>query len=48
MHSLTMEGVVSELYDVAVLPGKQQPMTLGPASPELKRVISVGEFQLLR
>ncbi len=48
VHSLTMEGVVSELYDVAVLPGKQQPMTLGPASPELKRVISVGEFQLLR
>ena len=41
-HSLGLEGIVSELYDVAVIPGKQQPAALGPGTPELKRMISVG------
>ena len=40
-HSLTIEGVVSELYDVAIIPGKLQPAALGPASSEVKRMISV-------
>ncbi|WP_368912097.1 TIGR03032 family protein [Taklimakanibacter deserti] len=42
VHSLTMEGVVSELYDVAVLRGKTQPAAIGPLGPELKRTISIG------
>ena len=42
VHSLTMEGVVTELYDVAVIADKIQPAGLGPTSPELKRMISVG------
>jgi uncharacterized protein (TIGR03032 family) len=42
VHSLTMEGVVTELYDVAVIPGKIQPAALGPGTPELKRMISIG------
>ena len=41
VHSLTIEGVVSELYDCAVIPGKLQPAALGPASPEVKRMISM-------
>ncbi len=41
-HSLTMEGIVSELYDVVALPGVRQPAALGPGSPDLKRTISIG------
>ena len=43
VHSLTMEGVVTELYDVAVIPGRTQPAALGPGSAEVKRMISIGE-----
>lgn len=43
VHSLTMEGIVTELYDVAVIPGKKQPAAYGPNSPELRRTVSVGE-----
>ncbi len=41
-HSLTIEGVVTELYDVVVLPGRLQPAAIGPTSPETKNYISVG------
>lgn len=41
-HSLTIDGVVSELYDVAVIPGHRQPAAIGPMNQELKRLISVG------
>jgi uncharacterized protein (TIGR03032 family) len=41
-HSVTIEGVVSELYDVVVLPGRLQPAAIGPTSPETKNYISVG------
>jgi hypothetical protein len=41
-HSLTMEGVVSERYDLIALPGKLQPAAVGPFGPELKRMLSVG------
>ena len=36
-----IEGVVQELYDVAVLPGKQQPAIVAPGSPEARRMISL-------
>lgn len=42
VHSVTMEGVVSELYDVGIIPGRKQPVLFGPNSPELKRTISIG------
>jgi len=42
VHSLRMEGVVSELYDVIVLPGVRRPMALGFKTDEIRRVISVG------
>ena len=45
IHSLTMEGVVSELYDVAVIPGMTQPAALGPLSSEVRRMISIGSLE---
>ena len=41
IHAMTFEGVVTELYDVAVLPGVRKPGLIGPFSPELKRTLSV-------
>jgi uncharacterized protein (TIGR03032 family) len=43
VHSLNIEGVVNELYDVAVLPQVRRPMAIGFRSDEIRRVITVGE-----
>ncbi len=43
VHSLTMSGIVSELYDVAVISGVRQPVAFGPNSAELKTTISIGD-----
>src|SRR5215471_3956211 len=40
-HSVTVEGIVSELYEVAVIPGARQPSMIGINSEEQKRTISV-------
>jgi len=42
VHSLRIEGVVSELYDVAVLPGVRRPAAVGFMTDEIRRVISIG------
>ncbi len=42
VHSLRIEGVVSELYDVVVLPGMRRPSALGFKSDEIRCLISVG------
>jgi uncharacterized protein (TIGR03032 family) len=42
VHSLRIEGIVSELYDVVALPGVRRPMALGFKTDEIRRVISVG------
>lgn len=39
VHWLTIEGVVSELYDVTFLPGIQRPFTPGFSEPQLQRTI---------
>jgi uncharacterized protein (TIGR03032 family) len=39
VHWLRIEGVVEELYDVAVLPGVRRPMALGFRTDEIRRVI---------
>ncbi|NJK68906.1 MAG: TIGR03032 family protein [Microcoleus sp. SU_5_3] len=39
VHWLRMEGVVEELYDVAVLPGVRRPMAVGFRTDEIRRVI---------
>ena len=41
VHELRIEGVVEELYDVAVLPGVRRPMALGFKSDEIRRTISL-------
>ena len=40
VHWLRIEGVVRELYDVAVLPGRRNPSLIGFRSDEIRRVIS--------
>ncbi len=42
-HSLDIEGVVSELYDVVQLPGIARPMTIGFQSDEIHHVLSIGD-----
>ena len=45
VHWLRLQGVINELYDVAVLPGVIRPMAIGMVSDEIRRVISVGDAQ---
>lgn len=46
-HWLRVEGMVRELYDVAVLPGATRPMALGFKTDEIQRIIAVGEMGTL-
>jgi uncharacterized protein (TIGR03032 family) len=39
VHSLTLQGIVEELYDVAVLTGVRQPSAIGFKSDEIRRVL---------
>lgn len=41
VHWLRLEGVVSELYDVAILPNVRRPMAIGFKSDEIKRLITI-------
>lgn len=42
-HWLRLEGVVQELFDVAVLKGVARPAAIGFRSDEIRRVIAVGD-----
>jgi uncharacterized protein (TIGR03032 family) len=42
-HWLRVEGLVRELYDVAVLPGVARPMALGFKTDEIQRLIAIDE-----
>jgi uncharacterized protein (TIGR03032 family) len=42
-HWVRLEGLVSELYDVAVLPGVACPMALGFKTDEIQRIVAVGD-----
>jgi uncharacterized protein (TIGR03032 family) len=42
-HSLTIEGIVRELYDVAVLPNVVRPSALGFKTDEIRRTITIAE-----
>lgn len=44
VHWLRLDGMVEELYDVAVVPGAQRPMALGFKTDEIRRVLNVGPF----
>ena len=37
---LTYEGLIDELYDVAVLPGVKRAMALGFKTDEIRRILS--------
>ncbi|MBT8144840.1 MAG: TIGR03032 family protein, partial [Gammaproteobacteria bacterium] len=41
VHWLRIEGVVQELYDVAVLPDVIRPMAIGIQGDEIRRVLSL-------
>ena len=43
VHWLRIEGIVSELYDVIVLPEVQRPMALGFKTDEIRRTLSLGD-----
>jgi uncharacterized protein (TIGR03032 family) len=43
VHSLTVTGVVRELYDVAILPGVRTPSALGFKTEEIRRTITIDE-----
>jgi uncharacterized protein (TIGR03032 family) len=42
-HWVRVEGMVSELYDVAVLPGVTRPMVLGFKSNEIQQIVAIGD-----
>lgn len=43
VHWLRLEGLITELYDVQVLPGVQRPMAVGFQSEEIQRLITLDE-----
>jgi len=43
VHSLQIEGVVEELYDVAVIPQRLCPMAIGIKSDEIRRVLRIAD-----
>jgi len=43
VHWIRMEGIVRELYDVAVLEGVKRPMAIGFQTDEIRRVLNVPE-----
>lgn len=43
VHWLRIEGILEELYDVAVLPGVRRPMAIGFKSDEIRRVLTIDE-----
>ena len=40
-HSLMLEGIVAELYDVAVIPNRRRPMAIGIKNDEIRRVLRI-------
>jgi uncharacterized protein (TIGR03032 family) len=47
LHWLRLGGMVSELYDVAVLPDVLRPMALGFKTDEIQRLLTVGQAAAL-
>ncbi|MCI0749747.1 MAG: TIGR03032 family protein [Nevskiales bacterium] len=46
-HSLGLEGIVEELYDVVVLRGVQKPGAIGFKTDEIRRTLLVGDLKSL-
>jgi len=47
VHWLRFDGIVEELYDVAVLPSVRRPMAIGFKTDEIRRVLRVADERLL-
>lgn len=47
-HWVRIEGMVSELYDVALLPGVTRPMAFGFRTEEIQKTVALGDAQPLR
>jgi hypothetical protein len=43
IHWVRIEGIVRELYDVAVLPGALRPSAIGFKTDEINRILSIEE-----
>ena len=41
VHSLTIEGIVTELFDVITLPNTLAPSAIGIVSDEIRRMLSI-------
>ena len=41
VHWVRIEGVVTEIYDVAMIPGVRRPMAIGTRTDEIRRMISL-------
>lgn len=44
VHWLRLEGIVTELYDIAVLPNVRRPQAIGLKSDEIRRVITIDDI----
>ena len=47
MHTVRLEGLVTELYDVVVLPGITRPKALGFKTTEIERMVLIDEAGVL-
>lgn len=43
VHSILLGGQFTEMFDVALLPGVRNPMTIGPATVEMIGAVSIGD-----
>ncbi|WP_249340186.1 TIGR03032 family protein [Sphingopyxis sp. L1A2A] len=43
VHSILLGGKFTEMFDVAVMPGVRNPMTIGPATVEMIGAVTVGD-----
>jgi hypothetical protein len=41
IHWVRLEGIVSEIYDVAMVSGVRRPMAIGTRADDIRRMISV-------
>jgi Domain of unknown function (DUF4915) len=46
-HWLRLEGMVTEVHDVVVLPGVVRPTALGFATDEIQRILMIGDEVVL-
>ena len=43
IHSILLGSPFTEMFDVAILPGVRNPMTIGPATVEMIGAVSIGD-----